>query len=927
MAKDKIEIKIDKTIERLNDLYGESVEGPDPREEYLVARGTAPKPGGGGTKITGTTIEDVKIDKDVQLMDETEPLVIKGGREEQARITDILEEGKFDKSYVMGPDGSPIFKDWDQNEVAVFNKILKDLTLGDLEQYTGPLSKLTKQEELFESAQFSDAVGRMFADKIDKVAGKTSMDQLKQAAKELDNTRYYKELLRQDGSSLSKEAYMRALLETQILTNVLKSETDRLLTRGFSTDPVIMAKEKANYNKMFSYLQLLVVEGAADTRVSAQKMAALKNQGKGEFTQGDWVNGLIKIVDVINADGKVVGEATVEMSDDTFQEVVNRFHRLSNDQLQYAAELSKSKGPGWFDALAEIYQNSLLFHPISLIVNTTGGVVMNLAHLSEMVIAAGINKIPGLESVDGTTFTEIADVIASIKHGAARGWDEAVAGAKDGKHISQYGGKMDFRYEGNALSGNLLGDNFRSTPVGASLGHFLDYSGAIVNFPKQSMIFTDEITKGYTFDMELASMARKEYFKELNKHGDKAKATEAMELFVMELPDAKRTELYNKMAERTFQADLPDSLFGAWQAMGKIAKNPVMKFFMPFYKTIANIMFEVTKRNPATAWMMPSVWKDFKAGGNRAQMAASRMLFGSGVMLMVGEFVYDPDGSEGRGFVITGGPPLNKDDARAFREKNLLPYSFAWLQEDGTYTSVSYAKIEPISRIIGMTADAMNTITATTGGYDASAEEIIHGLLNAGYEYFASQPFVDVWGEMGDFFGVTQSNFTGSIPEVMMSKMINKMVDMGGVVLNPVGRMTKYIPNANEVTNVAGDGFSDYMLRMGQNFQTMDYGMTSEQMYGESMWAKLLSLGDATTWAEYENSKGNIPYATHEFYKNLNKRTYESPFTNTTLNPRLTEFGEIIPKASAYGPVPIAREKQSCLQLLQKLRSVFTGCN
>ena len=108
------------------------------------------------------------------------------------------------------------------------------------------------------------------------------------------------------------------------------------------------------------------------------------------------------------------------------------------------------------------------------------------------------------------------------------------------------------------------------------------------------------------------------------------------------------------MLERTFQKELPDGIFKNFQ---KVANMPVMKLFLPFYKTIVNIFFETTKRTPGMNMLMPSVRKDLFGNNGEAarQMAYARTVTGFGFMAVTAPFVYTPgDFADGKQFIITG---------------------------------------------------------------------------------------------------------------------------------------------------------------------------------------------------------------------------------------------------------------------------------
>ena len=93
--------------------------------------------------------------------------------------------------------------------------------------------------------------------------------------------------------------------------------------------------------------------------------------------------------------------------------------------------------------------------------------------------------------------------------------------------------------------------------------------------------------------------------------------------------------------------------------------NQRVKLFVPFYKTVTNIFFESSKRNPMLAGLMPSVRRDLMGvnGPAKKQLAMAKLM--SGATIMYGMFQYLYGASDGSGdYIITGRGSGNKERER-----------------------------------------------------------------------------------------------------------------------------------------------------------------------------------------------------------------------------------------------------------------------
>lgn len=104
-----------------------------------------------------------------------------------------------------------------------------------------------------------------------------------------------------------------------------------------------------------------------------------------------------------------------------------------------------------------------------------------------------------------------------------------------------------------------------------------------------------------------------------------------------------------------------------------------------------------------------------------------------------------------------------------------------------------------------------------------------------------------------------------------------------------VGRSSKFLPNLSELGELITDGdIENYVARVTDD-ERKNYSISSDQLYDENFFVKLISKGEASSWNEYYN--GDIPASLENFYKKLNKIMNESPLFNPKLKSELTEFG------------------------------------
>ena len=135
-------------------------------------------------------------------------------------------------------------------------------------------------------------------------------------------------------------------------------------------------------------------------------------------------------------------------------------------------------------------------------------------------------------------------------------------------------------------------------------------------------------------------------------------------------------------------------------------KAPAMRYFIPFFNTPYNAFrYSFQDRTPIGLWFGESsniIKRGNQPNASKADIAAANLAYarismGTGMMLMVGQMATNGE--------ITGGGPNDPALRRALERTGWQPYSF---RIGDTY--YSYAGGEPITSLIGLAADASETM-------------------------------------------------------------------------------------------------------------------------------------------------------------------------------------------------------------------------
>lgn len=191
---------------------------------------------------------------------------------------------------------------------------------------------------------------------------------------------------------------------------------------------------------------------------------------------------------------------------------------------------------------------------------------------------------------------------------------------------------------------------------------------------------------------------------------------------------------------------------------------PLVRFFVPFVRTPVNILSQTYQHFPIVGLTSRRLKADFAAGGPRRAQAFGKQAMGTVLVASAGLLAASG--------TITGSGPRDPRIRKVWL-KNNQPYSFRIQNEDGTVEWVSYARLEPLSNVFSIAADAVELMQDKYN--EAEAVPLIQALTIAVMENTVNKTFTQgISDAMTMFTGRPQEqaiaarNFVASfVPNVM----------------------------------------------------------------------------------------------------------------------------------------------------------------
>ena len=357
--------------------------------------------------------------------------------------------------------------------------------------------------------------------------------------------------------------------------------------------------------------------------------------------------------------------------------------------------VEKVNKPGFMDMLLEYRTAALLTRPTTHIVNVTSNFATSIWDLADRAVSSRLSSWLGTENG-----VALGEATAQLKGMVGSFWD-ALKLAKENwtTGISKYGAdKIEVKKNAIRSGAQPLGYEIKE---GTLLGKAVDFVGRLNQIPFRALGASDEFFKTIGYRGELRAQAWRTATKEANEGTIKMSAREArVQEILNNPPENLRVEAMGKAEYVTF-TNTPNQVAQSLQGLSR--KFPMLKLIVPFINTPSNV-WDFAFKHSVMAPLYQSVRADLLAGGASKDLALGRIATGSMIMAQIADWA-----DKG---IITGGGPESRNERIALMNTGWQPYS---VKIGDKY--FSYRRFDPISTLVGMGADFIETSKA--------AEELI----------------------------------------------------------------------------------------------------------------------------------------------------------------------------------------------------------
>jgi len=489
----------------------------------------------------------------------------------------------------------------------------------------------------------------------------------------------------------------------------------------------------------YASIQLVGIQEAIGRTLATQKIIAAPSKARVqsmrtmlETTQQ--TGGPSAIVDADNIDQFIEAYG----GEDALALFIHYYDRLPADgsRHKFARRSIARRGA---DMMVEIYQSALLSNFLTHSFNMAGNVV----HAEMLVLERALEGRPkeafAMLAAQPKYFGQALRAgFHALKHERSM-TDQTSRLDVDMRAVSRQGAGLRNRAEGGGA-------------VESAAAHFFDGFGVMMRLQGfRPMIAMDEFSKSMARGMQieaLATRAQTDAFRAARQAGDAKDVAQekASAAYLTTLHSESAFEQGSEFARMvTFQDDLP----GALGQLSGFMSHPLVKIWVPFYKTPTQVMRRITERTPL-AIAMPSVLRDKIIRGSAADRreAMSRIATGSALAattMSLAKGMYSDD------FTITGYGPTNAEQRRTWLENN-RPYSIGIRKDNGTWEWIGYERYDPMSGLLAAWVDTADTLEYADSVEMADDLALNVGLATSRYVGTAL-PMTQFIGEMLDIAG------------------------------------------------------------------------------------------------------------------------------------------------------------------------------
>lgn len=381
------------------------------------------------------------------------------------------------------------------------------------------------------------------------------------------------------------------------------------------------------------------------------------------------------------------------------QRIVEMMQQLDWDNhievINFIRNIQKAKTT---DKIFEVWVNGLLSGPQTHVVNTVSNGIM-LADKLFMTEVAGIFEAP--KALLGKKRNVYLGEAPAGLFGAIRGLPEGVRKglyAWNNEMTMEGVSKLEMRVP-QAIKGK---------------------TGKAVRIPGRGLIAMDELFKSMLYSADVHSMA----YKIATRAGlkGKARATEMARL-ISNPTEIMMKRATGEMLRATFQSELGKTGKAVQAFRSSI---PGIRYIVPFLKVSINIPKEGLKRTPLNIPRIIWLASKGKLQGEALATEVARAGVGSLTALSIYQLA-----TEGK---IIGSAPADPAERDAFYSEGKQPYS---IKVGNKY--LSYGRLEPVSTIFGIAADAYQVFNQST---DKEKDKIASQLIKSVTENLTNKTFM-----------------------------------------------------------------------------------------------------------------------------------------------------------------------------------------
>lgn len=319
--------------------------------------------------------------------------------------------------------------------------------------------------------------------------------------------------------------------------------------------------------------------------------------------------------------------------------------------------------PGYRDKILELFYANMLSAGTTHVANLSGNALAFGLSIPEYGLASLLGQLRR-----GSNDRVFAEEIGGYTSGM-------VGGAREGLRAFWHTFKT-----GETVDPLTKLDLARPEAIGGKAGY-------VIRTPLRLLAAEDEFAKAVARQATIGRLA----VKEARKEGLKGAAMSARAAEIASNPTPQMLEQSVQFSRYITFTDEP----GAINSIGIMVKNkiPELSFFFPFINTVGKLFKFSAERSPV-GLVMPSVWRELRAGGERRDIAVARLILGSSI----GALAYSA--AKKGGWHITGGEPLDGPTREMLRDTGWQPHS---VKIGDAYYGIR--KFDPLSTIVAFSAD------------------------------------------------------------------------------------------------------------------------------------------------------------------------------------------------------------------------------